>query len=113
MPSPDPNAPTCPDKFNLLKEYVAAFSAHNEHIREYSKTVNFGANREILAVLEKPVEESREPDIPARKRTATCTNTAARFSFSHNAKKKRFILVRMGMSRQWISKFAPLPSWKM
>ena len=50
----------CPEKTKLLDEYVAALNLHSKDVREYSDTVRAQLDGNLLEMVRKRMQDSRE-----------------------------------------------------
>ena len=60
----------CPEKTELLDDYVTALNLHSKDVNEYSNTVRAGLDGELLEMVRERMQESRERTALARKRYA-------------------------------------------
>ena len=58
----------CPKKTELLALYVAALNIHGRDVKEYSNTVRAGLDGDLLEMVRKRMQESRERTALARRR---------------------------------------------
>ena len=60
----------CHEKTTLLAEYVAALNRHSRDVNEYSDTLRAGVDGDLLEMVKRRMQESREQTAKARKQYA-------------------------------------------
>ena len=60
----------CPEKTKLLAEYLAALDLHSRDVNEYSNTLRAGVDGDLLEMVKRRMQESREQSAKARQQYA-------------------------------------------